>query len=353
MTERTIERGRLAVRAPNWVGDLIMATPLLEAALATERWREVKIVLRAHLAGVLADGPCQGHLVPIRSDVEEVQAYRKIAADALLLLTNSFGSAWRAWRARLPLRAGTDLSGRRILLTHAASAPTRAGRRLPTPTADLQRDAAAQVSVFASSVHPRLYVRDEVRAAQRGMLERLGLKSAAAYVLCCPGAAFGAAKLWPPDRFAAVLDELHGLRGWRAVVTGGPGEEALVDAVACACVHPAISLANEARDLEGLKALVAGAKLLLVGDSGPRWIAAAFDVPCVSVLGPNFPEVTATSLDLAAIVRVEGLECSPCLRKRCPLGHHRCMRDLDPERVLASALEVLGRERGPGRKPAA
>jgi heptosyltransferase-2 len=112
-------------------------------------------------------------------------------------------------------------------------------------------------------------------------------------------------------------------------------------------------LANEARDLEGLKALVAGARLLLVGDSGPRWIAAAFDVPCVSVLGPNFPEVTATSLDLAAIVRVEGLECSPCLRKRCPLGHHRCMRELEPERVLASALEVLGRERGPGRKPAA
>jgi heptosyltransferase-2 len=60
-------------------------------------------------------------------------------------------------------------------------------------------------------------------------------------------------------------------------------------------------------------------------------------------MGPNFPEVTQSSLELAAIARVEGLECAPCLRKTCPLGHHRCMQDLPPERVLALALEVIGR----------
>ena len=84
-----------------------------------------------------------------------------------------------------------------------------------------------------------------------------------------------------------------------------------------------------------------GARLLLVGDSGPRWYAAAFDVPTVSVMGPNFPELTATSLERARIVRVEGLECSPCLERVCPLGHHRCMRDLGPDRVLAAALELV------------
>jgi heptosyltransferase-2 len=354
------ERSLLAVRAPNWVGDLVMATPVLEAALASDAWREARIVVRAHLAGVLADGPCEPHLVPVSSDEDEADTYRRLRADAVLLLTNSFGSAWRAWRARVPLRAGSALSGRRFLLTHAAIPPTRAGRRLPTPTAHLQRDAAGLVGVLVHDLHPRLYVRDEVRLAQRAMLERLGLERESGYVLCCPGAAFGAAKLWPPERFASVLDGLHGLRGWRAVITGGPGEEDLVEAVVRLCAHPAVSLAREARDLEGLKALVAEARLLLVGDSGPRWYAAAFDVPCVSVMGPNDPAVTATSLELAAVVRVDGLECSPCLRKRCPLGHHRCMRDLAPERVLAAAIDVLGRARPdvprPGRphaRPAA
>jgi len=342
--------GSLAVRAPNWVGDLVMATPVLEAALASPRFSEVKIVLRRHLVGVLADGPCAPHLVPIATDAGEVDAYRRLAPGTLLLLTNSLGSAWRAWRARVPLRAGTALSGRRILLTHAALPATRAGRRLPAPTVHLQRDAAGLLGILVPDLHPRLCVRDELRAAERRRLEHLGLEPGADYVLCCPGAAFGAAKLWPPERFAAVLDDLHGLKGWRAVVTGGPGEEELQDAVARACSHPAISLASQTRDLEGLKALVAGARLLLVGDSGPRWYAAAFDVPCVSVMGPNFPEVTATSLELAAIARVEGLECSPCLRKRCPLGHHRCLRDLEPERVLGAALEVLGRARLPAAR---
>jgi heptosyltransferase-2 len=209
------------------------------------------------------------------------------------------------------------------------------------PTAHLQRDAAGLLGILVPDLHPRLHVREEVRSAVRATLARLSLAPGAGYVACCPGAAFGAAKLWPPERFAAVLDGLHQRRGWRGVVTGGPGEEALVEAVVAAAKHPAISLAREPRDLEQLKALVAESKLLLVGDSGPRWYAAAFDVPCVSVMGPNYPEVTATSLELAAVARVEGLECSPCLQRRCPLGHHRCMNELEPSRVLALAEDVL------------
>ena len=86
--------------------------------------------------------------------------------------------------------------------------------------------------------------------------------------------------------------------------------------------------------------------ILLVGDSGPRWYAAAFDVPCVSVMGPNFPELTASSLEFAEIVRYAApgeLECAPCLERVCPLGHHRCMRELAPERVVAAMERVLAR----------
>jgi len=335
------EPRKLVVRAPNWVGDLVMATPVLEAALASPAFREVKVIVRAHLAGILRDGPCEPHLVSIASDDEEVEAYRRLAPDAALLLPNSFGSAWRAWRARVPIRAGSALSGRRILLTHAVVPPTRAGRRLPMPTAHLQRDAAGLLGIHVPDLHPRLRVRPEVREAQRATLARLGLAPGAGYVACCPGAAFGAAKLWPPERFAEVLDELHARRGWRAVVTGGPGEEELVAAVVEAARHPAISLAGEKRDLEGLKALVAESQLLLVGDSGPRWYAAAFDVPCVSVMGPNYPEVTSTSLELAAVARVEGLECSPCLQRRCPLGHHRCLRDIHAAEVEEVVMRMV------------
>lgn len=335
---------KLAIRAPNWVGDLVMATPVLEAARRATApggtaFTELTIVVRRHLAPVLRDGPLEPFVRGIAHDREEAATYASVGADAVLLLSNSFGAAWRARHVRL--RAGSALSGRRFLLTHVVVPPAVDGRRVPIPSAHLMRDVAGLVGLEVPDLHPRLAVRDEIVRRERERLARLGVDLGQGWILCCPGAAFGAAKLWPPECFAEALDAIAERTGARGVVTGGPGEEDLVDAVAEASERGAISLAREPRDLEGLKALVAGARLLLVGDSGPRWYAAAFDVPTVSVMGPNFPELTASSLELARIVRLEGLECAPCLERACPLGHHRCLRELPVERVVAAAREVL------------
>jgi len=337
-------RQHLVVRAPNWVGDLVMATPMLEALCNSPRYKRVDVLLRGHLAPLLADAPWSDRLVTVKSSREERALLAELAPDAVLLLSNSLGAAWRAFRARVPVRLGSALSGRRLLLTHSIVPPARGGRRMPVPTAHLLRDLTALAGVDTPELHPRLWVRDELRATVRQELEHAGLASDEDYLFCCPGAAFGAAKLWPPEHFAAALDELCEELGARAVIGGGPGEETLMDAVAGLCKTDAISLAEHPRDLERLKAQVAGSRLLLVGDSGPRWVAAAFDVPCVSVMGPNFPELTATSLERCRVVRVEGLECSPCIERTCPLGHHRCMRELSPATVVAAARELLAQE---------
>jgi len=343
---------RLAIGAPNWVGDLVMATPVLEAALASERFGEVHVLCREPLAGLLAGGPVESHLRTHAGGGGELALLRELAPDAVLLLSNSLGAAWRAFRARVGVRAGSALNGRRLLLTHAVVPPTLEGRRFPIPTAHLHRDVGALLGIHAASLHPRLHVSAEGRAQARERLQALGLEPGEPYVLCTPGAAFGAAKLWPPERFARVLDLLHASRGWSAVVSGGPGEEPLIEAVVSAARGRAISMAREPRSLAGLKALVAEAALLLVGDSGPRWVAAAFDVPCVSILGPNVPQLTASSLERCEVVRVADLPCSPCARRTCPLGHHRCMHELAPEAVAAAAERVLARAVPPHAVPA-
>lgn len=333
----------LYVRAPNWVGDLVMATPVLEAAANDARFERVTIGMRQHLAAVLRSSPLEPLVRTFASDQEERAALRELAPDAALLLSNSLGAAWRAFAARIPLRAGTALSGRRWLLTHAVVPPTSDGRRVPIPTAHVLRDVAGLLGIHVADLHPRLALDVRTRDEQVARLSERGIARGVPYALCCPGAAFGSAKLWPPEHFARALDLLHAQHGWRAVITGGPGEETLMDSVARATKHGAISLSKEPRDLHSLKALVAEAALLLVGDSGPRWYAAAFDVPCVSIMGPNFPELTASSLELCEIVRLEGLECSPCLQRVCPLGHHRCMNELLPERAFLAAANVLAR----------
>jgi heptosyltransferase II len=330
----------LWIAAPHWVGDLVMATPVLHAALATERYGRVSIGVRAHLAELLAGGALEPHVVAHRGGDDEVRALRASAPDAALLLTNSLGSAWRARRAGVPVRAGADLHGRGWLLTHALRPPRLGGRRFPIPTAHLQRDVAGLVGVIPRGLHPRLDASEAERAAARA---HLGLAPGEPFVYCAPGAAFGAAKLWPPERFAAVLDVLSDRRGWRGVVGGGPAEGRLVRAVVGASKRGALQLADAIGTLAGLRALVAEAALVLVGDSGPRWVAAAFDVPCVTILGPNIPQLTASSLERCEVVRLGGLECSPCAERVCPLGHHRCMQELTVEAVLDGVERVLAR----------
>lgn len=335
----------LIIRAPNWVGDLVMATPVLAAACESSEWVRVSIVLREHLRPLLADSPLADCLVTVTKRTE-VEVLRGLEGDAILLLTNSIGAAWRAFRARVPVRAGAALGLRRWLLTHKLVPPTAGGRRVPIPTAHLHRDVAGLVGVQVPSLHPRLSIADETRERATRIAREAGLEEGQRYVVCAPGAAFGAAKLWPPKFFAVVLDELWERRGLRGLVTCGPGEEDLVRSVVRSARSEPVSLADSPRDLAMLAPLIADSELLVVGDSGPRWFAAAFDTPCVSIMGPNSPELTASSLEWCEIVRREDLECSPCLRRVCPLGHHECMQGLPPARVLEAATRLLDRRSG-------
>ena len=351
MSRATRDVRRLAIRAPNWVGDLAMATPVLAAAAADPRFERVDVLVRAPLAPLLAGAEIEPLVRPIASSRAEPALYRELAPHAALLLSNSAGAAWRAFRARVPVRAGAALSGRRLLLTHAVVPPARAGRRVPVPTAHLLRDVAGLLGIAVPDLRPRLAVPAEAEERARETLARAGLEPGRPYALCAPGAAFGASKLWPPARFAAALDALFEARGLVGVVTGGPREDASIEAVVRSARSPACSLAAFPRDLPLLLALVRGASLLLVGDSGPRWIAAAFGVPCVTVMGPNFPELTASSLERCRVVRLEHLECAPCLERRCPLGHHRCLEELPHERVVEAALQLLREREAASRAP--
>lgn len=320
-----------------------MATPILSAAVRDGRPARVSILVRERLTGVLDGGELEPHLVPMPSGgARERSIYRDLAPDIALLLTNSAGAALRAALARVPVRAGSALSGRGALLTHRVVPPTRAGRRVPIPTAHLMADVAGLVGLHPPGLHPVLEVDRASAARVRDFQRGPGPRE---FVVCCPGAAFGAAKLWPLDHFATALAEIHRIHGWETVLLGAPGERALLEELAARLPGIAHLPPAESAGLSLSKAFIREARLVLVGDSGPRWIAAAFDVPCVCVMGPNFPELTATSLERCEVVRLDELECAPCLERRCPLGHHRCLAELPVERVLAAVARVLV---GPG-----
>lgn len=320
-----------------------MATPILREACASGRYERVSIGVRTHLCEILAEGPLEENLTPIPSSKDEVGLLSELRPDVALLLSNSPGAAWRTFRAGVSVRAGAAIGSRRWFLTHRVAPATRDGRRFPAPTRDLMTRLAATVGIEpegGSEARLRLDVGPATRDTARSVLRELGLGADEKYCVSAPSAAFGAAKAWPPAHHAWVLDALHERFGWRGVLCGAPGEEPVLAAVAKAARHPVIDLSSTKRTLSLLKAWIAEAQLVVSSDSGPRWVAGAFDVPCVCLIGPNYPELTPP-LPGSALLRVEDLECSPCIQRTCPLGHHRCMEELAPERALAAAIELV------------
>jgi heptosyltransferase-2 len=151
------------------------------------------------------------------------------------------------------------------------------------------------------------------------------------------GGAFGAAKDWPGEKFAELARRLAVERGFRVLVNCGPKERDAARAIVAAAADSRVtSLADEAELPIGLtKAVIRRASLLVTTDSGPRFFGVAFGVPTVTLFGPTSTEFTKTFSRHETSVSLE-LDCQPCMKRECPLGHHACMKDLAVERVLGA-----------------
>lgn len=343
----------MLVRLPNPIGDTVMATPALRALRA--HWPGARIVaVGPPSAAALLEGlPAfdELHALPTRRSQGGLSALRAMAArlaherfDLALVLANSFSSAFMTFRTGARRRVGYGGGGRGLLLTDIVpAAPEAPFHRRPEPMVEYYFRLVERVGVPRGDHRTQLAVspQDEERAA--AWLARHDLGGDAPLVGLHGGASFGPSKLWYPERWAAVADELHRRRGARSILFCGPGEEADVHAIAAAAKSPVASAADDPVDLRTLKAILRRLALMVATDAGPRHMAVAFDVPCVALLGPTDPRFSNTNLQHSAVVRVD-LPCSPCHQKSCPLhgeAFHRCMRDISPEMVLAAAEQVL------------
>jgi len=180
---------------------------------------------------------------------------------------------------------------------------------------------------------PRLEV-DEANLAIA--IARFGLDRSRPVAAFCPGAEFGPAKRWPTRHFAALARALAA-RGRRVWLIGSPGDRAIGDEIVKLANGAAINLCGRT-DLAAAIDLLSIAEVVVSNDSGLMHVAAALGRPLVALYGSSSP---AHTLPLAPACLVNlGIECSPCFQRECPLGHFKCMNDLEPERVLAEIREV-------------
>ena len=344
--------GRVVVRLPNWIGDIVMATPLLRALRQAWPRAHVAVAGPKHAAAILDGLDSVDEVLDLPSRrASGLGGMRRAAArlaegrfDLGLLLTNSFSSALVMALARVPLRVGYAEGGRGPLLTHKVSRRSEAGRhRMPVPMVEAYARLLDAVGVPRAGHRYELVATPDDEQAADAWMQRQGLPPDAPLWGFHPGASFGPSKLWYPERFAAVADALVERRGGRALVFCGPAEADLARAVAAAGRSDILTAADDPISLGTLKAVVKRLSLLVTIDTGPRHFGAAFDVPTVVLMGATEPRFTNTNLHSSAIVRT-GVSCSPCQRKVCPLtggDFHRCMTTMSPEQVLAACERVL------------
>lgn len=343
---------RIWIRTPNWLGDFVMATASFARIRSAFPNAHVTAGMRPYLRKMvtgsdyfdeLVDTPKGGGIAGLWRQVREMKQ-RKF--DLAIVMPNSPVTGMVPWLARVPLRLGYQ-QGRPGMMNLGRSANVRrhwwqrreGPRRHPNPMPEYYHDLLDELGLPAGGMHPELAVTDEDDRWAQQHLQSLGIPPEQKLLLLVVGANFGSSKLWMPERFAEVARHFQEQHGMRALVLVGPAEIELGERIAQE--GNAIALTKPVLPLNTLKAVVKRGALMVTGDTGPRHMGNAFDLPVVCLIGPNDPNYTNYCMERTALIRKD-LECSPCQRKICPLGHHRCMRDITVAEVAKAGEELLG-----------
>jgi heptosyltransferase-2 len=341
---------RILVVLPNWVGDVVLATPALRAMREHFAGRHITFLARSQVATVLSGGNWMDEVVcwPTRDQTrpQRRRSFLGFAAELrehryhmAILLANSFRSALLARLAGIHRRVGYDRDGRGLLLTDKLLPEKANGKFIPVSMIRYYNAVARYLGCRECPELPELFTTPEDEAGAAAAIAAAGAAPGQPVVVLNPGASFGPAKCWLPERFAEVGDHLAERYKAAVFVSCGPREVEVARSVARRMRQRVTVLDNPVMPLGPSKALIRRAALLVTNDTGPRHFANAFGTPVLTVFGPTDPQWTQTGAPRERTVMVS-VDCGPCMKRRCPLDH-RCMTRITSDMVLARAEELL------------
>jgi heptosyltransferase II len=264
------------------------------------------------------------------------QKLRARKPDAVLMFTNSLSTGLLAWMSGAKERIGYVRYGRGPLLTTKLYHPRKGREWLPTPGIDAYLQLAYAMGCEWESPQMEVATTDQDERAADAIWQKYQLPAGQQVVVLNSGGAFGAAKLWPTEYFGELAGRIARERGLAVLVNCGPSEKGIATEIAHLANHPrVVSLATEEVPIGLTKACIRRSRLLVTTDSGPRFFGVAFGVPTISLFGPTHIAWSRTHAG-HEICLSKPVPCGPCMKRVCPLSHHRCMRDLTVAEVLAA-----------------
>ncbi|MDD5104912.1 MAG: lipopolysaccharide heptosyltransferase II [Desulfuromonadaceae bacterium] len=333
----------ILIRSVNWIGDAVMTTPAIGVIREFFPQSEITILANPLVSQIFINHCWVDRVIAF----DENRTHRGIAGrmklarelkrhsfDLAIILPNSINAALVPWLAGIPMRLGKMGDGRSLLLTH------RFPRSLQALDVHQSQNYLAILEYFGITGSKKSQLLVTTVAEDSAIASRLagsGINEGDFVLGINPGATYGSAKRWYPDRFAEVARTLAVTWGAKVIITGGPGETAIAADIERDLPGNCLNMAGQTSVRE-LMALVKRCNFFITNDSGPMHLAAAFAVPLVAVFGSTDHSTTYPLSDNAVMVR-ESVECSPCMKRECPTDH-MCMKSVLPQTVINRALEL-------------
>jgi heptosyltransferase-2 len=331
---------QIVVRSPNWVGDAVMSLPVLRGLQRLFPQARITVLAARRVAGLFQGQPGVAEIVTYPYGRGKFQVLWGLRGrfDLGLALPNSLESALGLWLLGVPVRVGYNADARRPFLNVAVTGRrSLAGLHLVYYYLGI----LSALGELAELAPPALHLAPPEIAAAAALLAAAPLNGAAGpWVGLSPGAAYGPAKRWPPERVAALGADLHREYQARLVLLGGPAERPVADQIKELLGCPVLDLVGRT-ELRQVLAVLSLLNVLVTNDSGLMHAAAALGVPLVAIFGSTDPMVTGPFSPRATVLH-HPQDCSPCFKRTCDIGYP-CLNAITVADVMAAVRPWLAK----------
>ena len=338
---------RILIIAPNWIGDAVMTQPLLASIKSLYPKSKIDVLASSWVAPIYRACSEVSEVIEAKFEHKKLQwQMRKQLAkeieqanyEACFILPNSLKSALIPWLANIPFRIGYRGELRYGLINIGLDNPSKINRPPMVEhylaLSQLLKERSQQTAIHEAT--PKLNILSTAKESIEASLHKVNIDQKSVYVMC-PGAEYGPTKRWPTEHFAKLAQSLIADNPSNHVILlGSQGDHALAEDI--------LSLAGQSNQilnwcgntsLDEAIALIGLSKAVISNDSGLMHVAAALKTPQVAIFGSSDPAHTPPLSAKAKVIWLN-LPCSPCHKRECPLGHLKCLKDIQPKQVLAT-----------------
>ncbi|MCK4910985.1 MAG: lipopolysaccharide heptosyltransferase II [Thermodesulfovibrionales bacterium] len=339
---------KILIRQVNWLGDAVMTMPAIRALRLANPDAHITLLAKPWVSAIFEKDPNIDEIIPYEDRHEGffgkftlAREIRHNGFDTAVLLQNAFDSGLMAYLAKIPRRIGFDRDYRGWTLTERVPFD---GEDRKLHHVDYYLELLRKSGTRAERTEPWIYLDISERLAAREALSALNRP----IIGINPGASFGSAKMWLPDRFAAIAEHAVEDLGGSAVIFGGPGEVSIEKEI-FGCLSPEVKgktlqMAGNTT-LRELCALISECDAIISNDSGPMHVAYAVRTPLVSIFGSTSPELTGPPVSPDNSVLRPELPCTPCFKRKCPDKDLKCMEAISSDDAIKAIESVLPSKR--------